>query len=75
MTVQLWEFAMGLFDSVIGAVSGQLQQQGGLTSLWVVCWPITASWWLGRLAEKFNQAGLGDVVSPDGKGENPADFG
>ena len=63
---------MGLFDSVMGAVSGQLQQQGGLTNLLGGLLANNSELGgLGGLAEKFNQAGLGDVIgSWIGKGEN-----
>lgn len=63
---------MGLFDSVVGAVTSQWQQQGGLTS---VLGGLLANngelgGWSG-LAEKFNQAGMGDILSSwIGKGEN-----
>jgi len=63
---------MGLFDSVLGAVSGQLQQQGGLAS--VLSGLLSADGGqggLGGLVEKFNQAGMGDVVASwIGKGDN-----
>lgn len=60
---------MGLFDSVMGVVSGQLQQQGGLGSL--LGGLLANNGELGGLAEKFNQAGMGDVISSwIGKGEN-----
>ena len=63
---------MGLFDSVLGAVSGQLQQQGGLTS---VLGGLLADngemGGLGGLIEKFNQGGMGDhVKSWIGNGQN-----
>ena len=63
---------MGLFDSVLGAVSGQLQQQGGLTS---VLGGLLADngemGGLGGLIEKFNQGGMGDQVkSWIGNGQN-----
>ena len=63
---------MGLFDSVLGAVSGQLQQQGGLTS---VLGGLLADngemGGLGGLVEKFNQGGMGDhVKSWIGNGQN-----
>ena len=63
---------MGLFDSVMGAVSGQLEQQGGLTNLLGGLLANNSELGgLGGLAEKFNQAGLGDVIgSWIGKGEN-----
>lgn len=63
---------MGLFDSVLGAVSGQLQQQGGLTS---VLGGLLADngemGGLGGLVEKFNQGGMCDhVKSWIGNGQN-----
>ena len=63
---------MGLFDSVMGAVTSQMQQQGGLAS---VLGGLLANngemGGLGGLAEKFNQAGMGDMLSSwIGKGEN-----
>ena len=63
---------MGLFDSVLGAVSNHLQQQGGLAQ--VLSGLLANNGELGGLnglVEKFNQAGLGEVVSSwIGKGEN-----
>ena len=65
---------MSLFDSVLGAVSNQLQQQGGMAS--VLSGLLANNGELGGLnglVEKFNQAGLGDVMSSwIGKGENQA---
>jgi len=63
---------MGLFDSVLGAVSGQLQQQGGLGNvLGGLLAADGGQGGLGGLVEKFNQAGLGTVVASwIGKGEN-----
>ena len=63
---------MGLFDSVLGAVSGQLQQQGGLANvLGGLLAADGGQGGLGGLVEKFNQAGLGDVVASwIGKDEN-----
>jgi uncharacterized protein YidB (DUF937 family) len=63
---------MGLFDSVLGAVSGQLQQQGGLANvLGSLLAADGGQGGLGGLVEKFNQAGLGEVVASwIGKGEN-----
>ena len=76
---------MGLFDSVIGAVSGQLQGGEGLQGLMGMLGAKpellqAASSLLGNdgahgglqgLIEKFPQGGLGDVVSSwVGKGEN-----
>ncbi len=63
---------MGLFDSVLGAVAGHIQQQGGLNQ---VLGSLLANnselGGLNGLAEKFNQAGLGNIVSSwIGKGEN-----
>ena len=63
---------MGLFDSVMGAMSGQLQQHGGLTQ---VLGGLLANnselGGLNGLTEKFNQAGLGNVISFwIGKGQN-----
>ena len=63
---------MGLFDSVLGAVSGQLQQQGGLTS---VLGGLLADngemGGLGGLVEKFKQAGMADQVNSwIGNGQN-----
>ena len=54
---------MSLFDSVIGAVTGQIQQQGGLAS--VLGGLLANNGELGGmsgLAEKFGQAGLGDML-------------
>ena len=63
---------MSLFDSVVGMVGSQLQQQGGMAS--VLSSLLANNGELGGLSglvEKFNQAGLGDVVgSWIGKGEN-----
>lgn len=63
---------MGLLDSVMGAVSGQAGQQGGLAS--VLGGLLANNSELGGLSgliEKFKQAGLGDVIqSWIGKGEN-----
>ena len=76
---------MGLFDSVIGAVSGQLQGGEGLQGLMGMLGAKpellqAATSLLGNdgahgglqgLIEKFQQGGLGDVVSSwVGKGEN-----
>ena len=63
---------MGLLDSVLGAVSTQMQQSGGLVS---VLGGLLANQGevggLGGLAEKFRQAGLGDVMgSWIGHGQN-----
>ena len=63
---------MGLLDSVIGAVSGQLPQQGGLAG--VLGGLLSNNGQLGGLdglVAKFNQAGLSDVISSwIGRGEN-----
>lgn len=63
---------MGLVDSVIGAVSGQLPQQGGLAG--VLGGLLANNGQLGGLdglVAKFNQAGLSDVIgSWIGRGEN-----
>ena len=63
---------MGLFDAVLGTVSAQLQQQGGLANvLGVLLASDGGQGGLGGLAEKFNQAGLGELMSSwIGKGEN-----
>ncbi|MFO1246566.1 MAG: YidB family protein [Ramlibacter sp.] len=63
---------MGLLDSVMGAVMGQVQQQGGIGA---VLGQLLANdgegGGLRGLVEKFNEAGLGEVVgSWIGKGEN-----
>lgn len=63
---------MGLFDSVLGAVAGQMQQQGGLANL--VGGLLANNGELGGLAglaEKFKQGGMGDLVNSwIGTGEN-----
>ncbi|MES2423991.1 MAG: YidB family protein [Pseudomonadota bacterium] len=63
---------MGLFDSVVGAAMGQMQQQGGLASvLGGLLSNDGAQGGLGGLTEKFNQAGMGDVIrSWIGNGQN-----
>ncbi len=63
---------MGLLDSVLSAVSGQAQQQGGMAEvLGGLLSNSSEIGGLGGLAEKFNQAGLGSVVSSwIGHGEN-----
>ncbi|MDD5478140.1 YidB family protein [Rhodoferax sp.] len=65
---------MGLFDSVVSAVSQQIEQQGGLAQ--VVSGLLANNGELGGLnglVEKFNQAGLGDVVNSwIGHGANQA---
>jgi uncharacterized protein YidB (DUF937 family) len=63
---------MGLFDSVVGAVTGQVQQQGGMTN---VLGGLLADHGelggLGGLLEKFKQGGMGDQVNSwIGNGEN-----
>ena len=63
---------MGLFDSVMGAVSGQLSQQGGLAN---VLGGLLANngetGGFSGLAARFHQAGMGDLLSSwIGKGEN-----
>lgn len=63
---------MGLFDSVMGAVSQQMGQQGGLVN---VLGGLLANdgemGGLGGLTEKFNQVGMGDMVNSwIGGGEN-----
>jgi uncharacterized protein YidB (DUF937 family) len=63
---------MGLFDSVISAVTEQVQQQGGFDQMLnglLVNNPELGG--LGGLAEKFNQAGMGGIIASwIGKGEN-----
>lgn len=63
---------MGLFDTVLGAVSGQVQEQGGLTS--VITGLLDNNSELGGiqgLMAKFDQAGLGELIqSWIGNGEN-----
>lgn len=76
---------MGLLDSVLGAVMGGAQQQagsaaaGGLGGNLGALLPVITSMLangsqqggLGGMMEKFNQAGMGDVIgSWVGKGEN-----
>ena len=63
---------MGLFDSVVGAVSGHMQQNGGLSD---VLGSLLANnsevGGLNGLVEKFNQHGMGDIVSSwIGQGNN-----
>jgi uncharacterized protein YidB (DUF937 family) len=63
---------MGLFDSVLGAVTGQVQQHGGLAN---VLGGLLADngelGGLGGLAEKFKQGGMGEQVNSwIGNGEN-----
>jgi len=63
---------MGLFDSVIGAVTGELNQRGDLTH--VIGGLLADNSELGGLnglIQKFNQAGLSEhVQSWIGRGEN-----
>ncbi len=63
---------MGLFDSVLGAVTGQLQQQGSLSgALGGLLATNGELGGLSGLADKFQQAGLGHVIgSWIGRGEN-----
>ena len=63
---------MGLLDSVMGAVSGHMQQNGGLSD---VLGSLLANnsevGGLNGLVEKFNQHGMGDIVSSwIGQGNN-----
>lgn len=63
---------MGLLDSVLGAVVSSAQSQGGLAS---VLGPLLSNdgghGGLDGLVQKFNQAGLGDIVASwIGRGEN-----
>ncbi len=70
---------MGLLDSVLGAVMGGTQQSGGAGGNLGALLPVITSMLsndgqqggLGGLMDKFNQAGMGDVIgSWVGKGEN-----
>ncbi len=63
---------MGLLDSVMGAVMGQVQHQGGVAAvLGELLANDGAGGGLRGLVEKFNEAGLGEVVgSWIGKGDN-----
>lgn len=69
---------MSLLNSVLGAVMNSGQQQAGAGGLGALLPVITGmlsndgqQGGLGGLMEKFNQAGMGDVVSSwVGKGEN-----
>jgi uncharacterized protein YidB (DUF937 family) len=63
---------MGLFDSVLGAVTGQVQQQGGLANvLGGLLSDNGEMGGLGGLVEKFKQGGMGDQVNSwIGNGEN-----
>jgi uncharacterized protein YidB (DUF937 family) len=63
---------MGLFDSVIGSVLSEVQKQGGLAS---ALGPLLANdgahGGLDGLIQKFNQAGLGELIASwISKGEN-----
>jgi uncharacterized protein YidB (DUF937 family) len=55
---------MGLFDSVIGSVLSEVQKQGGLAS---ALGPLLANdgahGGLDGLIQKFNQAGMGDLIT------------
>ncbi len=63
---------MGLFDSVIGSVMSEVQKQGGLaTALGPLLANDGAHGGLEGLIQKFNQAGLGELImSWISKGEN-----
>jgi uncharacterized protein YidB (DUF937 family) len=63
---------MGLFDSVLGAVASQMQQQGGMASvLGGLLANNSEAGGLSGLTDKFNQAGLGEILSSwIGSGEN-----
>ncbi len=69
---------MGLLDSVLGSVMGQMGQQGSAGTaggLGAVLGELLANdgahGGLGGLVEKFNQAGMGEVIgSWIGKGQN-----
>ena len=63
---------MGLLDSVMGAVASQLQQHGGMSQvLSDLLANNSASGGLNGLTEKFNQAGLGNIISSwIGSGQN-----
>jgi len=63
---------MGLFDSIVGAAMGQVQQQGGLAgALGGLLANDGAQGGLSGLIDKFNQAGLGEVIrSWIGSGQN-----
>ncbi len=63
---------MGLLDSVMGAVAGQLQQHGGMSQvLSDLLANNSGSGGLNGLTEKFNQAGLGNIISSwIGSGQN-----
>jgi len=66
------EIFMSLFDSVLSAVSSHVQQQGGIAN--VLSSLLANNGELGGLnglVQKFNQAGMGDVVkSWIGNGDN-----
>ena len=63
---------MGLLDSVMGAVSGHMQQNGGLSDiLGSLLANNSEVGGLNGLVEKFNQHGMGDIVSSwIGQGNN-----
>lgn len=63
---------MGLFDSVMGAVTGQMQQHGGLaTVLGGLLANNSELGGLSGLVDKFQQNGMGDIVSSwIGHGQN-----
>lgn len=67
MPASLKDLIMGLFDSVLGAVSSQLQEQVGGGNLTQVLGNLLANngelGGLQGMMEKFNQAGLGNVLS------------
>ena len=64
MPASLKDLIMGLFDSVLGAVSSQLQEQVGGSNLTQVLGNLLANngelGGLQGMMEKFNQAGLGN---------------
>jgi uncharacterized protein YidB (DUF937 family) len=72
LQLQFQETLMSLFDSVISMVSSQVEQQGGIAH--VVSSLLANNGELGGLnglVEKFNQAGLVDVVNSwIGTGQN-----
>lgn len=54
---------MSLFDSVLGAVSSHVQQQGGIATVLSGLLANNGEFGgLNGLVEKFNQAGMGEVV-------------
>lgn len=63
---------MGLFDSVLSAVEGQVQQNGGLSNiLGGLLANNSELGGLGGLVDRFHQNGMGDIVSSwIGKGQN-----